>query len=323
MSELNRNLEVAEMLKKFGKYYSASDERFRAMAYRNAAMTISNLREGVEEYSEEKLATLPAIGKSISSKIIEYLKTGKSKNLEQLKNIVAKDSVRAELLDIEGFGGSTIDALYNVFHFKSIDEVEFLLASGAAKLIPGFKEKKIQKLLDAIKEHKTGGTRRNIPIQEAIQTALEIYVKFKDNIGVENIAIAGSIRRLKATVNDVDILISENDYGIGKAMLVSFISMKRVKRVLAKGDSLAIVVLDNGIQADMRIVKSNEFYTALQYFTGSKEFNIQLRKIAIKKGYKLSEKGLFIRDTEIRIPINSEEDIFRILNVKYVKPNER
>ena len=323
MTDLNRNQEVAEILRKFGKYYSALDDRFRSIAYRNASLTIANLRDSVEDYSEKQLATLPSIGKSIASKITEYLNTGSSKNLIELKKIISKDSVRSELIDIEGFGAASIDALYETFHFKSIDEVEFILESGVAKLVPGFKEKKVKKLLDALKDHKSGGTRRDIPIKEAIIEAVAIYNKFKDGIGVDNIAIAGSIRRLKATVNDIDILISENDLGIGKAMLASFTSMKKVKRVVASGDSLAIVVLDNGIQVDMRIVKANEFHTALQYFTGSKVHNIQLRKIAIKKGYKLSEKGLFIRDTNKRIPINSEQELYAMLGIKYPEPQNR
>ena len=318
-----KNQEVSDILRRISKYYSILGDTFRSLAYRNAASTIENLSDDVAKFTEEELVCLPSIGKSIGSKINEYLTTGKIKAFEELRLSLSGDKTKLELYEIEGFGKSSIDSLYQYFDIKSIDDVEEILESRAALMIPGFKEKKISKLLESLKEHNSGGIRRNVPLIEAMKTAVRLVKLIQSGVGVHKIAIAGSIRRLKSKINDIDILVSENELNLGKSMLRTFTSSKHVKRIIASGDSKASVILDNGIQADMRVVKPNEFYTALQYFTGSKEHNIELRKIAKEKGFKLSEYSLTKRNTGERIEIDSEEKLYKILGVKYLKPEKR
>ncbi len=319
---MTKNKDVAELLRSFAKYYLIAEDNYRSMAYRNAATTIENLDKDISLYQDD-LTTLPRIGNGIAEKIKQYLETGKSDSLEDLKRSVVPDSFKAEIYDIEGFGKSTIEELFRHFTIRNMEELENVLKTKAVRNIPGFGEKKAKKLLNSLIEHRSGGIRRNIFFQEAWDSAdlLLQYLK-DDNIG--NISVAGSLRRMKPIVNDIDIIASVKvDKGKERDILLKFTKSEQVKRVISIGDTKAIVVLKNGIQADMRVVKPEEYFTALQYFTGSKEHNIWLRTIAKEKGYLLSEYELKYRDTDEKIPINSEEDIYTKLGLPYPEPNKR
>lgn len=306
----------------FAKYYSIAEDNHRSMAYRNAAMTIENLDKDISLYKDiDQLKDLPRIGQGIAEKIKEYLETGRSESLEVLKHTVIRDPLKAELYDIEGFGKSTIEELFGHFTIRNMEELENVLQSRAVRKLPGFGEKKAKRLLDSLKEHKSGAIRRNIFFQEAWYSADLLLNDVKDK-NIEKISIAGSLRRMKAMVNDIDIIASVKE-GKNRDVLLKFTRSSQVRRVVMIGDTKATVILKNGIQADMRVVKPEEYYAALQYFTGSKEHNIQLREIAKEKGLLLSEYGLFYRDTEVPIPINSEEEIYEKLGVEYPDPTKR
>ena len=330
---MTKNKDVAELLRSFAKYYSIAEDNYRSMAYRNAAMTIENLDKDISLYQDDStddlsgLTALPRIGIGIAEKIKEYLNTGKSESLEKLKRSVVPDSFKAELYDIEGFGKSTIEELFRHFSIRNMEELENVLKTKAVRNIPGFGEKKAKKLLNSLIEHRSGGIRRNIFFQEAWDSAdlLLQYLKDDKISDIENISVAGSLRRMKPIVNDIDIIASvkEGKEGKEREILSKFTKSEQVKRVISIGDTKAIVVLKNGIQADMRVVKSEEYFTALQYFTGSREHNIQLRAIAKEKGYLLSEYELKYRDTDKKVPINSEEDIYEKLGLQYPEPTER
>lgn len=321
-----QNKEVAELLRSFAKYYSIAEDNYRSMAYRSAANTIENLDKDISLY-QDNLTSLPRIGTSIAEKIKEYLYIGKSDSLEELKRSVVHDNFKAELYEIEGFGKSTIEELFRHFTIRDMEELENVLKTKAVRHIPGFGEKKAKKLLYSLEEHKSGGIRRNIFLQEAWDSADLLLNDLKDE-NIEKISVAGSLRRMKPIVNDIDIIASvkadkstkENkEHGI----LLKFTKSEQVKRVISIGDTKATVILKNGIQADMRVVKSEEYYTALQYFTGSKEHNVQLRAIAKEKGFLLSEYGLKYRDTDERVEINSEEEIYEKLGLQYPEPTKR
>lgn len=320
--QLKLSKEIVELLRNFAKYYSIAEDNYRSMAYRNAAMTIENLDSDISLYKDvEQLKSLPRIGQSIAEKIKEYLDTGKSDSLENLKHTVVRDSFKAELYDIEGFGKSTIEELFKHFTIRNMEELENVLKSKVVRKLPGFGEKKAKKLLDSLEEHKSGGIRRNIFLQEAWDSADLLINDVKDE-NIEKISVAGSLRRMKAMVNDIDIIASVKE-GKSRDILLKFTKSSQVKRVISIGDTKATVVLNNGIQADMRVVKPEEYYTALQYFTGSKEHNIQLRGIAKDKGFLLSEYELKDRKTNVRVPINSEEEIYEKLGVDYPDPTKR
>lgn len=316
---MTKNKEVAELLRSFAKYYFIAGDTYRSMAYRNAAVTIENLDKDIIIY-QNQLEILPRIGPSIAAKIKEYLTTGKSSSLEELKRTIVKDEFKAELYEIEGFGPSTIEELFSHFTIRNMEDLENILKSKTILSIPGFGEKKVKKLLTSLEEHKAGGIRRNIPFLEAWSVADSLLNNLKDP-NIYKISIAGSLRRRKSTVNDIDIIASVK--GNGKWLLEKFTKLTDVKRIASMGETKAIVVLKNGIQTDLRVVQPEEYYTALQYFTGSAEHNIRLRIIAKDKGYLLSEYGLFERDTNKRIPINLEEELYQKLGLPYSEPSKR
>ena len=334
MLDITKNKDVAELLRSFAKYYSIAEDNYRSMAYRNAAMTIENLDKDISLYKDDlkDLTVLPKIGTGIAEKIKEYLNTGKSESLEKLKRSVVPDSFKAELYEIEGFGKVTIDELFRHFSIQNMEELENVLKTKAVRNIPGFGEKKAKKLLDSLKEHRLGGIRRNIFFQEAWDSADLLLQYLKDDKisdNIEKISVAGSLRRMKPIVNDIDIIASVksvkdgNKEGKEREVLLKFTKSEQVKRVISIGDTKATVVLKNGIQADMRVVKPEEYFTALQYFTGSKEHNIQLRAIAKEKGYLLSEYELKYRGTDEKVQISSEEDIYEKLGLQYPEPTKR
>ena len=316
------NKDVVMLLRNFAKYYSIAEDNYRSIAYRNAANTIENLEEDISLYRDiDKLVTLPRIGPGIAEKIKEYLDTGKSESLEELKHTVVRDPFKAELYEIEGFGKSTIEELFRHFTIRNMEELENVLKTKAVRHVPGFGEKKAKKLLISLEEHRSGGRRRNIFLQEAWDIAGLLLNDLKDE-NIEKISVVGSMRRMKPIVNDIDIVASvkaDKSHDI----LIKFTKSGQVKRVVSIGDMKAIVVLKNGIQADILVVNPEEYYTALQYFTGSKEHNIQLRAIAKDKGYLLNEHGLFDRKTEGRIEISSEQEIYGKLGVQYPDPTKR
>jgi len=313
---------VVEMLRSFAKYYSIAGDNYRSIAYRNAAMIIENLDQDISTYRDiEQLQTLPKIGPGIAEKIKEYMDTGKSESLEELKHRVVRDNFQAELYDIEGFGKSTIDGLFQHFKIHNMEELENVLKSKSVRKIPGFGRKKARKLLDSLEEHKLGGTRRNIPFLEAWESANLLLDNLNDS-NIDKISVAGSLRRMKPAVNDIDIITSAKE-NKSQEILSKFTKLEQIKRVVQIGETKAMVILKNGIQADLRVVKPEEYYSALQYFTGSKEHNVQLRTIAKDKGYLLSEYGLFDRITKERIIINSEEEIYEKLGVEYPEPIKR
>ena len=319
---MTKNKEVADLLRSFAKYYSIAEDNFRSMAYRNAAMTVDNLDQDISLFQDvQQLKNLPRIGISIAEKINEYLTTGRSESLEELKHSVVRDSFKTEVYDIEGFGKSTIEILFRHFTIRNMEELENVLKTRAVTNIPGFGKKKAHKLLEALKEHESGGIRRNIYLLEAWESANLLLDDLKDE-NIEKISVAGSLRRMKPTVNDIDIIASVKE-NKSQEILVKFTKSEQVKRVVQLGETKATIILKNGIQADMRVVKPEEYYTALQYFTGSKEHNVQLRAIAKDKGYLLSEYGLFDRKTDERIIINSEEEIYEKLGVPYPEPTKR
>lgn len=321
MLGMAKNKDVAELLRSFAKYYSIAEDNYRSIAYRNAATTIENLDKDISLYQDDSLTALPRIGTGIAEKIKEYLNTGKSESLEKLKRSVVPDSFKAELYEIEGFGKSTIEELFRHFSIRNMEELENVLKTKAVRNIHGFGEKKAKKLLNSLKEHRSGGIRRNIFFQEAWDSA-DLLLQYLKDDGIEKISVAGSLRRMKPIVNDIDIIASVKK-GKEREILLKFTKSEQVKRVISIGDTKATVVLKNGIQADMRVVEPGEYYTALQYFTGSKEHNIQLRAIAKEKGYLLSEYELKYRDTDEKVPINSEEEIYEKLGLQYPEPNKR
>ena len=292
--------------------------QFRARAYYRAADTISSLQENVIDiYSRQGvngLLEIPAVGKAIASKIEEYLKGGKIQHLEELKAKVPIDI--DELYGIEGIGPKTIKMFYDKLQIKNLADLEKAATEGKLKTLPGFTEKKEQDIFKRIEFFKRGKGR--LIIGEVYPLVKQIEKRLQHIAGVKNAVAAGSIRRMKETIGDIDYLVAAND---PKRVIDFFVKMPEVQEILGMGQAKAFVKLASGIDADLLVVPEESWGAALQYFTGSKEHSVQLRKIAISKGFRLNEWGVFKGDK--RIAGATEEEVYKTLGLQWIPPEMR
>jgi DNA polymerase (family 10) len=292
--------------------------QFRARAYYRAADTIASLPENVtdiyDKYGVNGLLELPSVGKAIASKIEEYLKRGKMHHLEELKAKVPIDI--DELYGIEGIGPKTIRMFYDKLHIKNLADLEKAATEGKLKTLPGFTEKKELDIFKQIEFFKRGKGR--LIIGEVYPLVKQIEERLQHIAGVKNAAAAGSIRRMKETIGDIDYLVAASD---PEQVIDFFVKMPEVQEVLGRGQAKAFVKLASGIDADLLVVPEESWGSALQYFTGSKEHSVQLRKIAISKGLRLNEWGVFKGDK--RIAGTTEEEVYKILGLQWIPPEVR
>jgi DNA polymerase (family X) len=292
--------------------------QFRARAYYRAADTIASLSENVtdiyDKYGVNGLLEIPSVGKAIASKIEEYLKTGKMQHLEELK---AKVPINIdELYGIEGMGPKTIKMFYDKLQIKNLADLEKAATEGKLKTLPGFTEKKEQDIFKQIEFFKRGKGR--LIIGEVYPLVKQIEKRLQHIAGVKNAAAAGSIRRMKETIGDIDYLVAASD---PEQVIDFFVKMPEVQEILGMGRAKAFVKLASGIDADLLVVPEESWGSALQYFTGNKEHSVQLRKIAISKGLRLNEWGVFKGDK--RVAGTTEEEVYKILGLQWIPPEMR
>jgi DNA polymerase (family 10) len=319
---LIKNSDVAKAMRDLGFLTEMMEEdpnvQFRARAYYRAADTIASLQENVIDiYSRQGvngLLEIPAVGKAIASKIEEYLKGGKIQHLEELKAKVPIDI--DELYGIEGIGPKTIKMFYDKLQIKNLADLEKAATEGKLKTLPGFTEKKEQDIFKRIEFFKRGKGR--LIIGEVYPLVKQIEKRLQHIAGVKNAVAAGSIRRMKETIGDIDYLVAAND---PKRVIDFFVKMPEVQEILGMGQAKAFVKLASGIDADLLVVPEESWGAALQYFTGSKEHSVQLRKIAISKDFRLNEWGVFKGDK--RIAGATEEEVYKILGLQWIPPEMR
>jgi DNA polymerase (family 10) len=292
--------------------------QFRARAYYRAADTIASLSENVtdiyDKYGVNGLLEIPSVGKAIASKIEEYLKTGKMQHLEELK---AKVPINIdELYGIEGMGPKTIKLFYDKLQIKNLADLEKAATEGKLKTLPGFTEKKEQDIFKQIEFFKRGKGR--LIIGEVYPLVKQIEKRLQHIAGVKNAAASGSIRRMKETIGDIDYLVAASD---PEQVIDFFVKMPEVQEILGMGRAKAFVKLASGIDADLLVVPEESWGSALQYFTGSKEHSVQLRKIAISKGLRLNEWGVFKGDKCVAGA--TEEEVYKTLGLQWVPPEMR
>jgi DNA polymerase (family 10) len=319
---LIKNSDVAKAMRDLGFLTEMMEEdpnvQFRARAYYRAADTIASLQENVIDiYGRQGvngLLEIPAVGKAIASKIEEYLKGGKIQHLEELKAKVPIDI--DELYGIEGIGPKTIKMFYDKLQIKNLADLEKAATEGKLKTLPGFTEKKEQDIFKRIEFFKRGKGR--LIIGEVYPLVKQIEKRLQHIAGVKNAVAAGSIRRMKETIGDIDYLVAAND---PKRVIDFFVKMPEVQEILGMGQAKAFVKLASGIDADLLVVPEESWGAALQYFTGSKEHSVQLRKIAISKDFRLNEWGVFKGDK--RIAGATEEEVYKILGLQWIPPEMR
>lgn len=300
--------------------YLGNEERFRALAYDKASRVMAALPDDVSVYAgQNKLEDIPGIGEGIHGKIEEYLNTGKIAKYEELKKAVPYEIM--ELMEVTGFGPQSLKKIHSELDINTQKELINALHDGRIEKIKGFGRKKVENMLRGLKIHKVVEDR--MLLWDALQIGEGIVEKLQKLPEVKACELAGSLRRKKETIGDVDVLVSCSDRD-RKKIVDYFTKPAIAATILAKGDTKASIIEENsGRQVDLRLVNENEWGSALQYFTGSKEHNIHLRTIAREKGYKISEYGIFTIKNEKWVAGKTEEEIYKILGFQIMPPEMR
>lgn len=310
------NSQVAEIFNEIADLLEIEGEnQFRIRAYRNAARTVGNLPHSVADMLEhgEELSELPGIGKDLAGKIAEIVRTGKLSTLEELKGHFPPNLVA--LMRLPGLGAKRIRALQQ-HGIDTIQKLRVAASVGRIREFAGFGAKSEKNVLDAIDRQRAASSRVKLIVAQEISDSLVPWLRKAH--GVEHVIVAGSFRRRMETVGDIDILITCDSPA---EVMERFISYDEVERVLARGDTRSAVLLRSGVQVDVRVVPEESFGAALLYFTGSKAHNIELRKLAMKRGLKISEYGVF-RGTR-SIAGRTEEEVYQQVGLPFIEPELR
>ncbi len=313
------NREIADILYEVADDLEIKGEGlpYKPRAYRRAAQSIETLPEDITKlYEENRLTEIPGVGVSIAEKIREIIETGHLKYLEELEKKLPQGL--RDLMKIEGLGPKRALKLYEALKIKSIGDLEAAARSGKIRELEEFGEKTEKNILDAIELYRRAHERFLLGF--ALPIALDAEKRLKGFKQIEKISLAGSIRRRKETVHDIDILAAS---GKPRDVVDFFTKMPGVKRVLAKGDTKSTVLLANSLRMDIRVVQKESFGSALQYLTGSKEHNIKLRDLALGRNMKLSEYGLFDKNKGKKIAGETEEGVYKALGLQYIEPELR
>jgi DNA polymerase (family 10) len=315
--------QVAEILTEIGTLLELKGENpFKTRAYANAARTIEGLSEPLTKIvAENRLGEIKGVGEALTKKITELVTTGKLKYYEELKASIPPGLI--EMLEIPGLGPKKIQALNQKLGVDSVGKLEAACQSGAVAGLAGFGEKTQANILEGIERRRTYALKHLL--SDALSAAGLLLDGLREHPDVIRCSAAGSLRRFKEVIGDIDLLASSKK----PAEVIGFFAAQPgIIKVTAKGETKASVILEGGIQCDLRVVSDREFPFALAYFTGSKEHNIVMRQRAIQRGLRLNEYGLFkskeeTRDPKLLVPCPDEAEIFAKLNLPFVPPELR
>lgn len=312
------NQELANIFYEIGYFLEMEEAAFRPQAYEKAAIVLENTEESVRDiYNKgglKALIAMPGIGESIAKKIEEYLKTSKIQYYERWKKKVPVDI--EGLMEIEGVGPKTIKILYDELGVTNRREMEEAAFNHKITNLFGFGDKREKNILQNITLLKT--KKQRFPFEKIFPIARDIKTKLNSLKEVEKVDLAGSLRRREETIGDIDILAITS---YPEKVVSFFVNFPDVQKVWGMGKTKASVRLRQNIDADLRVIPKISYGAALQYFTGSKEHNILLRKIAIEKGMKLNEYGLY--KGKKKIAGEKEKDIYAALGIAWVPPEFR
>ncbi len=315
---MRENRQLAKIFYEIADYLDMDDLSFRPFAYRRAADFLESSKTSVRElYDKEKikgLVALPGIGENIAKKIEEYLKTGEIKYYNRLKKKAPID-IRG-LIAIEGVGPKTVKKLYKELNVKTIEDLERVAKEGKVAQLDGFGEKSQKSIIEGIEFLKK--TKGRVSLGEALPIADEIISFLSKADQVLKVDSAGSLRRMKETIGDIDILVASDD---PQKVMDRFVSMNGVEKVWGVGQTKASIRMREGFNVDLRVVSPDSYGSALQHFTGSKDHNIRLRRFAIEKSMKVNEYGVFKGDK--RIAGQDEPSVYKSLKMDYIPPEMR
>lgn len=315
------NQEISKIFNQIAEILELKEVQWKPRAYKRAAQAINNLPTSVKEIYKKQglkgLDQIPGVGEGLSKKIEEYIKTKKIKEYEKLKSSIPHNLDK--IMNVVGIGPKRAKELYKELNIKTTKDLEQAIKQHKIRNLFGFGIKIEQDLAENLNIYKKR-SKRTYSLQEILPIANKIKNELKTLKEVKQIEIAGSIRRQQQTVGDIDIIATSKNT---KKVIDKFVSLKQVKKVLAKGGTKAIVVLNNNIQADIRVVPEESYGAALQYFTGDKQHNIALRIIAKNKGFKLSEYGVFDIKTNKKFITKTESQVYNLLGFNLIPPEER
>ncbi|MFO7732654.1 MAG: DNA polymerase/3'-5' exonuclease PolX [Candidatus Aminicenantes bacterium] len=314
-----KNREIAELFERIADALEVKGETgFKVVAYRKASRILQDMTEDVEAVAREgRLESVPGIGQGLARKITEYIETGKMAKYAEVMTGLPESLLG--LLEVQGLGGRTVHLVHDTLGVKDIDGLKRAIADGSLSGLPGMGQKKVDNIRRALEaRERTAG---RISICEAALVADEVIAYLRETPGVSRVSAAGSLRRMKETVGDIDILACGRN---GAEVIRRFTRHPRAVRVLAGGETKGSVVIraaDSERQVDLRVVDESEYGAALLYFTGSKAHNIKLRGLAKERGLKISEYGVF--KGQKRLASREEEDCYRVLGMPWIPPEMR
>jgi DNA polymerase (family 10) len=315
MSEA-QNVKIAQMFDAIADVLEFKGEMvFRVNAYRRASRVLQDLREDVTVlWKDGRLRGVPGIGEGLAEKIEEYLSTGKMKRHEEITKGVPSSLI--ELLRIQGLGPKTLALANKRLRVETLEDLKRVIENGSLEELPGMGPKKVENIKKGIQLFVASKERMSIGV--ALPIAERIIGELQKAAGVKRISVAGSLRRCRETIGDIDILCDGKD---GAEIIRKFRELPSVAQVLAAGETKGSIVVEGGVQVDLRVVEPDSYGAALQYFTGSKAHNVRVREIAKKKGLKVSEYGVF--RGKKRIGGRDEEDIYRAIGIPMMPPEIR
>jgi DNA polymerase (family 10) len=311
-----KNKELADLFNRMADILEFKAENpFKISAYRKASRIIGDLTQDIEEIAESgRLKDVPGIGEGMAEKIVEYLKTGRVSKYEEVKKGVSDELIA--IMEIPGMGPKTLAMIHKEKGISNLGQLEKALEDGSLIGLPGIGEKKAENIKRGIQLLKQSKGRMNLGM--AFPVARRIVQALREKTGSEKIEWAGSLRRMRENIGDIDILAT----GPNKEKIIqAFTHLPEVKEVLASGETKASVIVEGGMQIDLRVVEEDSYGAALQYFTGSKAHNIHLRGIAKAKGIKINEYGVF--KGEKKIGGKEEENVYRGLGMDWIEPELR
>ena len=312
-----QNQEIARLFNRYAILLEIDRANaFRVRAYRNAARTIENLPRSVPELlaAGKDLSELPGIGKDLAHKLADIVESGKFAELSGIEKRIP--GALADLADVPGLGPKRVKLLYDALKIKSMADLAAAARRGKLHRLEGFGPKLEQTILKATEAHVSGAARIGLLGAEQIAEPLVAYLKGMSGVG--QVTVAGSFRRRRETVGDLDILVTAQNRA---KVIAAFTNYEDVAEVQSKGTTRATVILKSGLQVDLRVVEEKSYGAALVYFTGSKAHNIQLRLLGIKRNLKINEYGVF-RGKRWRAG-RTEKDVYAQVGLPFIEPELR
>lgn len=312
-----KNFEIARLFKLMGDVLEIKGENpFRIRAYRRAAQNLETLGEDVEVLArEQRLDAIPGVGRDLAARIAEYLETGRIKDIDAARRAIPPGVV--DLMHIPGVGPKMARRLHDQ-GVTDIARLEALARAGKLRGLQGIQARTEQNILKGIEIVKGGQAR--MPLGRALPLGRELVRALEAVAGVERISLAGSLRRMKETVGDIDILVTSRR---PERVMAAFVGLPPVADVIEQGPTKASIRHREGVQVDLRVVEPESFGAALAYFTGSQQHNIRIREMALKRRLKISEYGVFREASGRRLAGATEKEVYEAVGLPWIAPELR